>query len=80
MYKYPVKTDDTEILSKSLKDDARPTGTKAKIDKIVAYSETGSILVLSDEKLFSFETNLSKPEAVREKVWFDRFLGSRLRC
>mgnify|MGYP003419899605 CR=1 FL=1 len=48
MYRYPIKTDDSEILSKSLKDDARQTGTKTKIDKIVAYSETGTILVLSD--------------------------------
>jgi hypothetical protein len=59
LYKYPIKPDDSEILSKSLKDDPKQTGTKSRIDKIIAYSETGTILVLSDEKLFSFDHNLS---------------------
>jgi hypothetical protein len=65
LYKYPIKPDDSEILSKSLKDEPKQIGTKSKIDKIVTYSETGTILVLSDEKLFSFDHNLTSAEAVR---------------
>jgi hypothetical protein len=48
-----------------LKDEPKQIGTKSKIDKIVTYSETGTILVLSDEKLFSFDHNLTSAEAVR---------------
>lgn len=68
VYKYPIRADDTEIIQKSIKDDGKQLGTKSKVDKIIAYVETGMIIVLSDERLFVFDSALNKPEMIREKV------------
>ena len=51
-----------------MKDDARQLGTKSKVDKIISYVETGMIIVLSDERLFVFDSALNKPELLKEKV------------
>ena len=55
-------------MQKSVKDDGRQLGTKSKVDKIVSYVETGMIIVLSDERLFVFDSALNKPEVLKEKV------------
>jgi hypothetical protein len=68
VYKYPIKADESEIVQKSVKDDARQLGTKSKVDKIISYVETGMIIVLSDERLFVFDSALNKPELLKEKV------------
>ena len=52
-------------MQKNSKDQPKAIGTKSKIDKIIAYTETNSIIALSDGKLFIYDSGLNKPDMIK---------------
>jgi hypothetical protein len=64
---YPIRVNDPEVIAKSTNEQVKNL-SKSNIDKIQCYAALSHVFVLSDEKLYYFDSALREPKQIAVKV------------
>lgn len=68
LHMYPIRANDPEVIAKSTNEQVKNL-SKSKIDKIRCYPALSHVFVLSDEKLYYFDSALREPKQIAVKVF-----------